>query len=292
MPTTGATEGPASSFAGVGAQGLVLGHISESAPKVRTIQGVEVAGRLVRLGRTGEASTARGKRGDITEWSEASKRRMIQTCAAVDWSALGPLCMPTLTYRDMPSSAAECKRHLKSFRYRWAHRWGAPAGVWQMEFQRRGVPHFHLLVTRPEIPLRDLRTWVSRAWWEAVGSGDELHLRYGTRVTAWRDDTGPERYFSKHGVASSKRYQHLAPPGWLTGRWWALWGVKPAWEVQQVTEREFWSVQRLLRRLRAKRNGGVPPPKWTQHCKWIVTPDALRLLEWLRASSEPEGVAS
>ena len=56
-----------------------------------------------------------------------------------------------------PRSGRVVKEHLWAFKKRWFRRWGAyPVGVWKLEFQRRGAPHFHLYVGRPaEVPARE-----------------------------------------------------------------------------------------------------------------------------------------
>ena len=70
---------------------------------------------------------------------------------------------------------------------RWARRWGGgrrPPHIWKLEFQRRGAPHFHILIAQPSGDLRTFRAWLSEAWAEVVGHTDahqrELHRRAGT----------------------------------------------------------------------------------------------------------------
>src|SRR5690606_31407134 len=78
------------------------------------------------------------------------------------------------------------KGHLSAFYRRWKRRFGPPRGAWKREFQRRGAPHFHLLLSWPEgVGLGPLRLWVARAWYEVVGSDDPEHLVAGTSVYEW-----------------------------------------------------------------------------------------------------------
>lgn len=94
----------------------------------------------------------------ITGWSRKSRARMVSSMAELD---LAPLLMGgddpamiTLTYPgDWEVVAPEgeaVKAHLQAFFKRFARAWGrAWVGVWKMEFQRRGAPHFHLLMGVP-----------------------------------------------------------------------------------------------------------------------------------------------
>ncbi|MBI5849316.1 MAG: hypothetical protein HZB31_15450 [Nitrospirae bacterium] len=53
-----------------------------------------------------------------------------------------------------------------------------------MEFQERGAPHFHILVTG----IID-RQELSRMWFDVVGSGDPRHLQAGTSIQFIVDDS-------------------------------------------------------------------------------------------------------
>lgn len=94
----------------------------------------------------------------ITGWSRRSRARMVATMAELD---LAPLLMQqdepamvTLTYPGDWEAVAPhgpaVKAHLRAFFKRFERAWGTPwRGVWKLEFQRRGAPHFHLLMVPP-----------------------------------------------------------------------------------------------------------------------------------------------
>lgn len=98
------------------------------------------------------------RRGDIRGWSRKSRARMIATLSELD---LAPLYMSadfpamiTLTYpgawETVAPDGAVVKRHLESFFSRYRRSWGENLRcVWKLEFQRRGAPHFHLLMVPP-----------------------------------------------------------------------------------------------------------------------------------------------
>lgn len=196
-------------------------------------------------------------RGRVTEFSQASRRRMMYRLATLGWDQMpGIPEMVTLTYpAEFPRSGRVVKEHLYAFKRRWFRKWGAyPVGVWKLEFQRRGAPHFHLYVGRPAVPAAEFMAWLSRAWYEVVGSGDEKHLRAGTgldRQFAARasDVHRLSVYFSKHNAkwGEGKGYQNDVPE-WFqdVGRFWGVWGLKPRIEEVELTEGDYLQLRRIL----------------------------------------------
>lgn len=97
--------------------------------------------------------------GIIRGWSPRSRARMVSTMAELDLAPLllqdGMPAMVTLTYPgewlSVAPDGATVKGHLQAFFKRFERAWGVPwCGVWKLEFQRRGAPHFHLLMVPPE----------------------------------------------------------------------------------------------------------------------------------------------
>ncbi|MFJ9448653.1 hypothetical protein ACIRRH_43740 [Kitasatospora sp. NPDC101235] len=96
---------------------------------------------------------------EVFEWSRKSRARMILRMAELDWAPLFEIpgripAMVTLTYPGEWESVAgdgkEVKRHLVTFLKRYERAWGGRiVGVWKLEFQRRGAPHFHILMVPP-----------------------------------------------------------------------------------------------------------------------------------------------
>ena len=231
-------------------------------------QAVEVAG-----GGTWEASRV------IVHWSAKSRTRMHKAFASVDWTALRdpetPLAMVTLTYpgqwEGLVPSGKVAKRHLSAFRLRYGRAVGRKLrGAWKLEFQRRGAPHFHLLMPVPALVRGErFEVWLSRTWAAIVGAeGEERqrHERAGTGVDFAKVGrmSDPKRlavYFAKHGSKSldDKEYQHNVPalwqlPGMGPGRFWGFWGMPPATAVVDLDVWDFLTARRVLRRL-AKANG-------------------------------------
>lgn len=240
----------------LGDRACPMSHISPQENKREIKTFVRTAGKVVELATAGGSQVGGGLRGKIEAWSRQSRSRLVKTAEAIEWEALGDLLFVTLTYRECPGSGSEVKRHLDNFRKRMVRKFGALQGMWKLEFQRRGVPHYHLLLVKPpghELP--GLRQWFARAWYEVVGTGDEAHLRAGTEVDYWRSRHSPGGYFAKYGSKRGKEYQNQAPEGFEPGRWWGAWGLRPDWVECELKEDAWWRVRRAVLTLIKKRSG-------------------------------------
>ena len=207
----------------------------------------------------------------VREFSSKSRGRMMRYVASVSWGELRQpgerLMMITLTYdRDWQRSCPTPKAaiaHLDALAKRFHRATGTRLRcVWVREFQRRGAPHFHLLALFPAwIDGQMSKDWLSRAWYDVVGSGDPRHLRAGTRIDYARSLQGsldPKRiaaYFAGYTAASKdKGYQHEPPPGWRNnngsvGSYWGRRGVTKATAEVAVTPGEVVALKRLIRRM-------------------------------------------
>lgn len=166
-------------------------------------------GSLVKATRNRPLSWDRkpGKRGQVDPtFSKGARRRMLRTFATIERPARhnSPLFV-TLT---APGKAeywentrpVDWKRCLDTWWKRLKRAWPEAAAIWRLEPQKRGAPHFHLVVwgvweggiprSKPQKRAWGaLVEWVSRSWWEVWGSGDIDHLKAGTSVevvNTWR----------------------------------------------------------------------------------------------------------
>jgi len=97
-------------------------------------------------------------RGTIKGFSNRSRKRLFEMFNRLEIKAF---LFITLTYgQEFPDGNAS-KRDLKVFIQRLKRKYPQAAGVWRIEFQKRGAPHFHLLITNVGyIPKADiLRAW-------------------------------------------------------------------------------------------------------------------------------------
>lgn len=172
---------------------------------------------------TGTDTDMAPKRGRITRLSDKAKGRLIHTLRNVG----GLTHKLTLTYPgEFPTDGAKVKADLAAMNKRLAR--AGLSGVWYLEWQKRGAPHFHLL-TRGALPRAEL----SRAWYEVVGSSDPRHLRAGTQIKALGDCENPESYAVKD---AHKKAQKDVPEGYTdVGKFWGVFGGLVVMPVQVVT---------------------------------------------------------
>lgn len=205
------------------------------------------------------------RHGKITAWSRRSRNRMQQQLNRLDYTplfedGLEP-AMVTLTlpgeWEQLVPTPASYKAMVNRFATAYRDAWGIRIrGVWKMEFQERGAPHLHVLMTPPAglsqsgTPL-EFRQWLSLAWARAVGAeGEERvkHERAGTGIDyvgdQYRDPRRIAQYFGKHGFFSEKEYQNDLPDLWLEAiangergaRFWGVWGLEKASAVLQLND--------------------------------------------------------
>lgn len=207
-----------------------------------------VGGEHVRLpGDPDVGGVIGGQRGAVSGFSRASRRRLLQFLHMIDRERSGLPLFVTLTYpRAWPGDPRRWKRDLRAWLGRLRREMPPAWCVWRLEPQRRGAPDYHLLVFGVQrLPIE----WLSRTWYEVVGSGDERHSRAGTQVQAvesWRRVIG---YAAKY---LAKVLREL-PEEWRAGvgRWWGVHQrVRVPLEVMEANlpGAAFFRVRRVLRR--------------------------------------------
>jgi hypothetical protein len=233
----------------------------------------------------------------ITAWTVQSRRQMLRSFAALDYTPMfadgGLPARVTLTYPadwlPVAASGADVKRHLDVLERRFVRAWGEPLRcLWKLEFQRRGAPHVHFWMRRPnglagqhrEARLRNRRSradglrfggvggWLAVTWADIVNHPDPVqraaHQLAGTQVDV-KDALkviDPKRasvYFSKHGAwKGSKEYQNSVPAEWREtgagpGRFWGYRGLRSIVISAQVDGgKDYILAKRTMRRWSAR----------------------------------------
>jgi len=131
------------------------------------------------------------KRGAITRFTIASRRRLIELTARLRVGTIRTSFL-TLTFAGMPS-AEDAKAAFKRFRMRLDRRFAKWSAVWRMEEQERGAIHFHLICFNlPYIPQAVIqRTWqqctrepMSIVHIELISGGDRQVMSYVSKYVA------------------------------------------------------------------------------------------------------------
>jgi len=169
-------------------------------------------------------------RGSVTCFSISSRNRMrsyLRGCIA-RYRYFG-----TLTYPDDQTTWLFHKVHFKRFieRLRCSGYFDDDSAslFWFLEFQKRGAPHFHFFCTK-----RIRIDYLSRTWFECVGSNEPKHLAAGTNIRRWVGSAaGIRRYATKY---ADKKEQKNVPEmftdeksikgGFSVGRFWGVVGQR------------------------------------------------------------------
>jgi len=229
--------------AGVGGEGL--SHLHISAHVVYNLFASRVKVDIPSLAHGGG-----GLRGKVKTFSAASRRRLRDTCHSIRRDAL-PVFV-TLTYPgEFPRDAGTWKRQLDNFS-RSLHRIGRGrlGAIWKLEPQRRGAPHFHLLVWGVR-NLKRFRQWLALSWYRIVGSGDVRHFRAGTQADQIRSYKGVTSYCSKY-MGKLIDEGEAAAYGWdEPGRFWGILHREAIpWGEVVTADIPIWFAHRIKRFLR------------------------------------------
>jgi hypothetical protein len=189
-----------------------------------------------------------GLRGRITSLSDQSRRRLIFKARNIS-NLVGfvTLTFPASEYADTARfnymrDGESVKKAYYQVR-KWLMRRGI-GGLWFLEFQKRGAPHFHIFTTRAlsDIDVDDLRSY----WWSSVRSGCPHHRRRGVDSQVLRKRHAAGSYAAKY---SSKTEQKTVPEAYSdVGRFWGTFGIDTRVpELVLPSLREIFELARVAR---------------------------------------------
>lgn len=176
----------------------------------------------------------------ISERSANRLRRYVENFAQ-DFTG-----MITLTYpKTWPASPSVWKGHLRAFyeRLRRTRYFEEHSSIWVLEFQKRGAPHFHLLMSG----------WVSKAWvstsWAEITGGDSSAC---SRCEQIRNIEAGGKYIGKY-LSKSLEDGGASLEG--VGRWWGVRSAKIFSTASQrlptveaaIVGASPWGVQKVAR---------------------------------------------
>jgi hypothetical protein len=100
-----------------------------------------------------------GNRGKVTTFSRASRLRLLDLFSRMNSDNVRTTFL-TLTFTGTPAPDSS-KQALKRFLMRIRYNYPAASGVWRLEYQQRGAPHYHLIMFNlPYWPQHELQeTW-------------------------------------------------------------------------------------------------------------------------------------
>ena len=219
------------------------------------------------------------KRSSITNYSMKSRKRFFETLLTMDLEEISVETIRelTLTYPAIyPKDGLIIKKQFEAFSKRlkrFGSDYGEIAFAWKLEFQRRGAPHYHLIIiTRFPIPLDVLRTWALKSWSELVAkwittldeyneeekkSAIESHRKAGIEADKVRKaKEGLVCYLAWYigkEKGKAKEHQHVVPEEFSNvGRWWGFYGKKTGLlhfkkVMSNLTEEQFLDLESRIK---------------------------------------------
>ena len=222
-----------------------------------------------------EKERRKAKRSKIIKFSWRSARRLRNLIRNSEdiWKAF-----ITLTYPgEYPCNGRETKDHLNAF-LQFLRRKEVKS-VWVLEFQSRGAPHYHLIVSE-FIPKEE----IAERWYRIVGSGDERHLRAGTGINTIRSKGELYGYLSSY---IKKLGQKIPPEGFEdVGRFWESSRnllIKQLYKMREQYFKLVWSIKLIRNWYKAHlRKIGIKW-KWKWKGKGFIALDGVSLVNQIMA---------
>jgi len=168
------------------------------------------------VGRRYTPEPPRAKRGRVRGFSKKSRKRFLSLVNSLDVGMLDRSVFVTLTYgADWSRDGRVWKEHLDEFLRLLQREIGKKCVVWKLEYQRRGAPHFHLVVVDALfIP----HGWIADTWERVIDLPDEDR---GASTHVCKVKGGRNALFYVAGYLGK---QSFVPDGATnTGR---VWGVR------------------------------------------------------------------
>ena len=220
-----------------------------------------------------EKERRRAKRSKIIKFSWRSARRLRHLIRNSEdtWKAFVTLTYPA----EYPCNGRETKAHLNAF-LQFLRRKGIKS-VWVLEFQSRGAPHYHVIVSG-FIPKEE----IAERWYRIVGSGDERHLRAGTGISAIRS----KRHLYGYLVSYIKKLDQKTPPKEFedVGRFWGSSRnllIKDLYKIREQYFKLVWSIKLIRDWYKAHlRKFGI---KWRWKGKGFIALDGVSLVNQIMA---------
>lgn len=143
------------------------------------------------------------------EFSRKCRRRMMNAIHSIQWPENCKRYHIILTYpASYPDDWHIWKDHLKAFKRKLKAVFGdLIVGYWRLELQRRGAPHYHLLVALPKGMVTNKRLYkLITQWWASIAhTSDQYEGKYATKVKVIHNDAMAQSYVSKYCAKVSRK---------------------------------------------------------------------------------------
>lgn len=211
----------------------------------------------------------------IRGFSRGSRRLLLQAVGTVNAVHYGPrqIWFLTLTYHQGWPGPREAKeRHLRAFFERIRRRYGSWGGLWRLEAQVRGAPHFHVVLFTDRELGSEEHLWLVDSWVDVIGGGEKCWRFHMGMAKNDRGEWSESCCSMVHDVNRLREYvgkymgKVEGADGWEEpGRYWG-WFCKSSVKREKVevvlTEDEVNRVERCMRRWLKHQRTGVWRIQW------------------------------
>lgn len=181
------------------------------------VESILVWNRAVKIVRSFEASNSKNApplRSEIQSFSVHSRRRLKHTSSNAFPSLISQFGM---TYHKSTPDGRTVKKHLNTFLNSFRNKYPSAGYLWILEFQSRGIPHFHLFTTLDHSS--EIGRNLADIWNRIAEPDSKAHLkfhRHESNFIPW--DMGSGSYLCKY---LDKTAQKFVPDGFTgVGRFW------------------------------------------------------------------------
>lgn len=138
--------------------------------------------------------TGGGRRGEITGFSRASQKRLMDFVNTIERDEIRKANIITLTYHQNFTDHEQSKNHLKRFLQALRRLKPDSSGIWRLEYQKRAAIHYHVLQFGGFIH----HSKIAEVWNRIAENGDRDHLRAGTQIKRVSDVRNVQAYICKY----------------------------------------------------------------------------------------------
>lgn len=190
-----------------------------------------------------------GRRGSVVSFSSASRRRMMNLLNKIKISAFEHFVFATFTFHHPLASSEEYRRVFHRFFVSLRKR--CKGFIWRIEFQKRGVPHLHILIYSLNSSFDDVvNLWLTSSC--QADDRDAVDFHFG-RIPGSRFCIEP-LHNKKKAMKYASKYcakDDEVSFGFL-GRRWGYWGDIPFSSCVTIEIPDAASFNNFLRCLRAR----------------------------------------
>jgi hypothetical protein len=193
----------------------------------------------------------------IKVFSRPSRKHLQDTMLGVSWAEVQQtysLWWVALTYpADFPHDGRECKADFDRFFRNLERLTGAACpAIWKREFQKRGAPHYHLVLAMPKgISVADARGLIKWIWCTQVGTPSAVERQAATQCEPVRNVQRLSTYCANY---LAKDDQNEVPKTWsrvvrqktiVRGKArWSEWSDGMTYDDPFINPGRFWGVRR------------------------------------------------